>query len=299
MHNGDFGPVLTAMVTPFDRTGRVDEQAVAGLVSHLLENGSDGIVVCGTTGESPTLTHEEKLLLFRLVRQAVGKRGAVLAGTGLGDTAGSIALTREAAALGADGALLVVPPYNRPSQEGLYRHFRAVAESVPELPCMLYNVPSRTARNLEAATTLRLARDVPGIVAIKEASGDLLQCTEILAGAPEGFTLYSGDDGVTLPLLALGATGVVSVTAHLAGRDVQAMCAAFRAGRHDEAARLHARMLPLVRACFPASTPSPAPVKTGLNLLGIPVGRLRLPLIETNEMETAAVRAALAACGLL
>src|SRR5690348_1819029 len=204
MKDGDFGQVLTAMVTPFTESGAVDEEGVVRLTEHLLNNGSDGIVVCGTTGESPTLSHDEKLGLFHLVKKTVGKRGSVIAGTGGNDTAASIALTREAAEIGVDGALLVVPPYNRPSQEGMYQHFRAIANSVPDLPCILYNVPGRTAQNMDAWTTARLAHDVNNIVAVKEASGNLVQCAEIVASAPQGFALYSGDDGLALPMLAVG-----------------------------------------------------------------------------------------------
>jgi len=299
MSEAVFGQVLTAMVTPFDAQGQVDEAATVRLVSHLLDNGSDGLVVCGTTGESPTLTHAEKLRLFRLVKEAVGERGSVVAGTGGNDTAASITLTKEAAEIGVDGALLVVPPYNKPSQEGLYQHFRAIAGSVPNLPCMLYNVPPRTAQNMDAATTVRLARDVPNILAIKEASGNLVQGAEIVATAPSGFAVYSGEDGLTLPLLAIGGVGVVSVTAHLVGKDMKAMHTAFFAGRTGEAACLNGRMLPIVRACFQPTTPSPAPLKAGLNMLGLQVGGLRLPLIEANEKECGVMRAALTDYGLL
>jgi len=292
------GTVLTAMVTPFDAQGRIDEAAVARVVDHLFENGTDGLVVCGTTGESPTLSHDEKLRMFALARQAARGRGPVIAGTGTFSTAESIRLSQEAEGLGVDGLLLVTPYYNRPSQEGLYRHFRAIAESV-RLPCMLYNVPSRTSVNLEAATVVRLARDAANIAAVKEASGSLLQVSEIIARAPEGFQVYSGEDGLVLPLLAVGGVGVVSVTAHLVGRDMQAMCRAFFAGDHREAARLHARMLPIVKACFQPTTPSPAPVKAGLNLLGVPVGGLRPPLVEASDSERALLRRALADYGLI
>ena len=299
MRAARFGQVLTAMVTPFDAQGQISEAGVIRVVEHLLANGSDGVVVAGTTGESPTLSHDEKLRLFRLVKETVGGRGTVIAGTGGNDTAASITLTKEAAELGVDGALLVVPPYSRPSQEGLYQHFRAIATSVPNLPCMLYNVPPRTAQNMEAATTVHLANDVPNIVATKEAAGNLVQCAEIYGGTKDDFSLYSGDDGMTLPLLAVGGVGVVSVTAHLVGRDIKAMHAAFFAGQLDEAAQLNAKTLAMVRACFQPSAPSPAPLKAALNLLGLEVGSLRLPLVEANEKEKGVVRAALADYGLL
>ncbi len=299
MADAIFGQVLTAMITPFDAQGRIDEKAVERVTEHLLSNGSDGIVVCGTTGESPTLSHEEKLRLFRLVKQVVGKRGTVIAGTGGNDTAASITLSREAADTGVDGILLVVPPYNKPSQEGLYRHFRAIAESVSGLPCMLYNVPPRTAQNMEAATTARLANDVSNIVATKEAAGNLVQCAEIVAHSPASFAIYSGDDGMALPLLAVGGVGVVSVTAHLVGKDMKAMHTAYFAGDRAEAIRLNCKMLPILKVCFQATTPSPVPLKAALNMMGMDVGGVRLPLVEANANERETVRAALAEYGLL
>jgi 4-hydroxy-tetrahydrodipicolinate synthase len=294
----DWGQVITAMATPFDSEGRIDEAGVARLVDYLFENGSDGLVVCGTTGESPTLSHDEKLQMFRLAKDAARGRGPVLAGTGSNDTAASIELSREAAALGVNGLLAVTPYYNKPSQEGLYRHFRAIADSV-SIPVMLYNVPPRTSLNMEAATVLRLARDVKNITAVKEASSNLVQVSEIAAGAPDGFTLYSGEDGIVLPTLAVGGIGVVSVTSHVVGRDLKAMCRAFFAGDLREATRLHAKMLPMVRAIFQPTTPSPAPVKAALNLLGVSVGSVRLPLVNANDHETEIVRTALYSYGFL
>jgi len=299
MRTAIFGQVLTAMVTPFDAHNEIDGRAVLQLVEHLLANGSDGIVVCGTTGESPTLSHEEKLRLFRLVAEAVGGRGQVLAGTGGNNTADSIALTKEAASIGVDGALLVVPPYNKPSQEGLYQHFRAIAESVPGLRCMLYNVPSRTAQNMDSATTIRLANDVPNIVATKEAAGNLVQCAEIVGGTAQDFSLYSGDDAMTLPLLSVGGVGVVSVSSHIVGKDMKAMHTALFGGELEEAVQLNIKMLPIVRALFQATTPSPAPLKAALEMLGIRAGGLRLPLVGANEQERSLVRSALTAYGLL
>ena len=223
----------------------------------------------------------------------------MIAGTGGYDTAMSIELTREAAEIGVDAALVVVPFYNKPSQEGLYQHFRAIAQSASQLPCILYNVPPRTAHNMDSQTTVRLAHDVPNIVAIKEASGNLVQCAEIVSGAPSDFMVYCGDDAMTLPLLAIGGVGVISVTAHLVGQDMKAMHTAFFAGRLAEAAHLNGKMLPIVRACFQSTTPSPVPLKAGLNLLGLEVGGVRLPLVEANEKERGIVRAALADYGLL
>ncbi len=294
-----FGQVITAMVTPFHKDGKIDEAGVAVLVEHLLANGSDGIVVCGTTGESATLSNDEKLRLFRLVKQAAKGRGSVIAGTGSNDTSSSIALTTEAAELGLDAALLVVPPYNKPSQEGLYQHFSAIANAVPKLPCILYNVPPRTAQNLEPATCIRLAKDVVNIVAVKEASGNLVQCAEIAAGVPEDFAIYSGDDGLALPMLAIGGCGVISVTAHLVGRKMKAMHTAFFSGELRLAAKLNCEMLPVVRACFQSTTPSPVPLKSALNLLGLPGGSVRLPLVSATEAEHMKVRQMLLQQGLL
>lgn len=299
MERSDFGQVLTAMVTPFGADGSIDESGVERLVNYLLENGSDGIVVCGTTGESPTLTHEEKLRLFKIVKQIVGKRGSVIAGTGGNDTASTIALTMEAAEIGVDAALLVVPPYNKPSQEGLFQHFKAIAKSVPSLPCVLYNVPSRTAQNMDASTVVRLAKSIANIVAVKEASGNLIQVAEIVGNAPSGFAVYSGDDALTLPILAVGGIGVVSVSAHLVGRDMKQMHTAFFSGDLGEAVRLNCKMLNVVKALFQATTPSPAPLKAALNMLGVQVGGLRLPLVEANEREREIVRSALVEYKLL
>jgi 4-hydroxy-tetrahydrodipicolinate synthase len=286
------------MATPFDEKGQIDDAGVAGLVDHLFENGSDGIVVCGTTGESPTLSHDEKIHMFRLVKEVARGRGPVIAGTGTNDTAASIRLSREAVEIGVDALLLVTPYYNKPSQEGLFQHFRDIAASV-SIPAMLYNVPPRTSVNLEAPTCLRLAREVSNVLAVKEASGNLMQVSDIVAGAPSGFEVYSGDDGIVLPMLAVGAVGVVSVTSHLVGRDLQAMHTAFFGGSHAESARLHAKMLPVVRALFQPTIPSPSPLKAALNMMGVPVGRGRLPLVEPNERESEIVRATLRDYGLL
>lgn len=291
-----WGAVLTAMVTPFTESGELDEPAVPKLVEYLLSNGSDGLVVCGTTGEAPTLTMTEKRRMFELVKEAVKGRGAVIAGTGTNDTRDAIEMTRMATEVGVDGVLVVTPYYNKPSQEGLYRHFRSVAEATP-LPVMLYNVPGRTSVNLEAATVVRLAKDVPNIVALKEAGGNMMQITDTAAAVPPGFRIYSGEDGLTLPMLALGAYGVVSVTSHLVGKDLKAMIEAFQAGDHARAFELHARMLPIVRACFQPTTPSPVPLKAALNMLGVRVGPPRLPLVEATDREREVVRAALTGYG--
>jgi 4-hydroxy-tetrahydrodipicolinate synthase len=294
----NWGRVLTAMVTPFDQDGNIDVDGVNRVVEHLLAHGSDALVVCGTTGESPTLSNEEKIEMFRLVKAAVGGRGGVIAGVGSNDTAHSIHLAKEAEALGVDGLLTVAPYYNRPSQEGMYLHFRAIANAV-STPVMLYNVPPRTSSNIDASTVLRLARDIENIVAVKEASGNLVQVSEIVAGAPHGFRVYSGEDALTLPLLSIGGYGVVSVSSHLVGKDMQAMHCAYLQGNTAEAARIHLKMLPVVRALFQPTTPSPAPLKAAMEMIGVPSGGLRLPLSPCNEAERAIVSRALTEYGIL
>lgn len=291
----EFGRLLTAMLTPFHPDGTINDDAARKMALHLVETGSDGIVVTGTTGESPTLSTEEKLHLYRLVKETVGDRAAVIAGTGNYNTAESIELTREAEAIGVDGAMLVVPYYNNPPQEGLYQHFRAIAEKTA-LPIILYNIPARSPRNMEASTTIRLA-EIPNIVAIKEASGKLEQITEIIAKAPAGFRIYSGDDSATLPLMGLGGYGIISVAAHIVGREIKQMVEAFAAGRVQEAAELNARLLPLFQACF--CTSNPIPIKAAVTLLGIPAGGVRLPLIGADEKVIQTVKTEMQKLGLL
>ena len=284
-----FGQVITAMVTPMDRALAVDYDRAAALAKRLVEAGSDGLVVSGTTGEAPTLTDDEKIRLFRTVREAVGPRAKVIAGTGTYDTAHSIHLTREAERAGCDGVLLVNPYYNKPSQEGLYRHFKTVAEST-SLPVMLYNIQGRTSVNCEPATIARLA-EVPNIVAVKEASGSLDQMSQIRKLTRPEFLLYSGDDSLTLPLLAVGGTGVVSVASHLAGREIKAMIQAYQAGDVRQAQTLHFRLWPLFKVLF--ITTNPVPVKAALALSGFDVGGLRLPLVEATAKEREAIGAVL------
>ena len=291
----EFGRLLTAMITPFHPDESVNLEAAARVARHLVDTGSDGIVVTGTTGESPTLSTEEKLSLYRVVKQAVGDRAQVVAGTGNYNTRESIELTQEAERIGVDGAMLVVPYYNNPPQEGLYQHFRAIAEST-KLPIILYNIPARSPRNMEASTTLRLA-EIPNIVAIKEASGKLEQIAEIIGKAPAGFRLYSGDDSATLPLMSMGGYGIISVAAHLVGREIKQMVNAFAAGRPEEAAQLHARLLPLFQACF--CQPNPIPLKAGLNLMGLEAGGVRLPLVNADEKTTETIRGAMREFGLV
>lgn len=287
--NPRFGHVVTAMVTPFDEKLALDERQVKHLCDYLLSHGSDSLVVCGTTGESPTLSHEEKLAMFRLVREAAAS-AKVIAGTGTNNTADSIALTREAEEIGVDAALVVAPYYNKPSPEGLYQHFRAIALST-KLPVILYNVPARTITNIAASTVIRLAEDCSNIVAVKEASNDMGQIGEIAAGAPAGFEIYSGADESNLPILALGGVGAISVTSHAAGKDLKRMHEAFAAGDMKTARELHLKSLPLTRALF--SVPSPAPTKAALKMMGVlPNSKVRLPLVEPNDQERAAIEAA-------
>ena len=290
-----FGQVITAMVTPMDRALAVDYDRAAALAKRLVEAGSDGLVVSGTTGEAPTLTDDEKIRLFRTVREAVGPRAKVIAGTGTYDTAHSIHLTREAERAGCDGVLLVNPYYNKPSQEGLYRHFKTVAEST-SLPVMLYNIQGRTSVNCEPATIARLA-EVPNIVAVKEASGSLDQMSQIRKLTRPEFLLYSGDDSLTLPLLAVGGTGVVSVASHLAGREIKAMIQAFQAGDIRQAQTLHFRLWPLFKVLF--ITTNPVPVKAALALSGFDVGGLRLPLVDATAKEREAIGAVLKELALI
>ncbi|HEU5298831.1 MAG TPA: 4-hydroxy-tetrahydrodipicolinate synthase [bacterium] len=284
-----FGRVLTAMATPFDASGAVAWGEVTALARHLADNGSDGIVVAGTTGESPTLSDEEKLGLFKAVKEAVGGRVKVVAGTGTYDTKHSIKLSREAERAGADGLLLVNPYYNRPSQDGLYAHFRAIAEST-RLPVMLYNIPGRTGVNCAPETIARLA-EVPNIVAVKEATGNLDQASDIRRRTKDDFLIYSGDDSLTLPILAVGGAGVVSVASHLVGRDIQEMVKAYERGEVRSALQLHLRMLPLFKVLF--ITTNPVPLKAALVMSGFAVGTPRLPLVEATPKEKEQISAVL------
>lgn len=289
-----FGRLLTAMVTPFDEEGNVDYDQARKLALALLDSGSDGLVVSGTTGESPTLTRDEKLQLFAAVKSAVGRRGAVIAGTGSYNTQESIALCREAEAVGVDGCLLVVPYYNKPTQEGLVAHFTAIAGAT-RLPCIMYNVPSRTVTNLAAETVARLAR-VDNIVALKEAAGNFDQTTRIIDAVPASFLVYSGNDGDTLPMMALGGYGVISVASHLVGKQIKDMMDKFVAGANSEAAAIHRRLCPLVNALFLVS--NPIPLKYALNRVGFRVGKPRLPLTEPDAQTAAKIDSALKGCSI-
>jgi 4-hydroxy-tetrahydrodipicolinate synthase len=287
------GRLLTAMVTPFDATsGSVDLDQAKRLAAALLDSGTEGLVVCGTTGESPTLSNHEKLAMFEAALEVAHARGAtVIAGTTTYNTAESIEMSREAAHLGVDGILGTVPYYNNPPQEGLFQHFRAIARAV-DLPVILYNIPARSPRNMEASTTLRLAREVPNIVGVKEASANFKQIGEIIRDAPTGFRVWSGNDGDILTIMALGGYGVVSVAAHLVGDQIAELIAAFLAGDNRRAAEIHHRLMPLVDALFVTS--SPIPLKYALNRVGMPVGPTRLPLVPIDARSQASMDAALA-----
>jgi len=283
----DLGRLLTAMVTPFDEDGEVDYRQAKQLARTLLESGSQGLVLSGTTGESPTLTKDEKLRLFAEVKSVA--RHGVVANTGNYSTKASVELTREAERAGADAILAVVPYYNRPTQDGLYQHFKAISQST-SLPCILYNVPSRTVTSISADTVIRLSQ-IDNIVGIKEASGNLEQVAKIIQGAKKGFRVYSGNDSDTLPILALGGYGVISVASHLVGQQIARMIDSFLSARTDEAARSHRSLLPLVNSLFILS--NPIPVKYALNHLGFPVGKPRLPLTEPDEKSKSIIEEAL------
>jgi 4-hydroxy-tetrahydrodipicolinate synthase len=267
------------MVTPFAADGSVDLDLAARLALHLVEHGSDGLVLCGTTGESPTLSWQEQHEIFAAVKGAVGSRAALLAGSGSNCTAEAVEATREAASLGADGALVVVPYYNKPPQDGLEAHFRAVAQAAPGLPLMLYNIPGRTGTSLAPETTARLL-DCPNVVSFKAASGTTEEVSALRALCGDRLAIYSGDDALTLPMLAVGAVGVVSVASHIAGPQVSAMVKAFLAGDLAGALALHEQLLPLCKALF--CTTNPIPVKAALELSGWPVGAPRLPLLSAE-----------------
>jgi 4-hydroxy-tetrahydrodipicolinate synthase len=291
-----FGRVVTAMITPFKEDGGVNYAVAEQLAAYLVENGSDSIVVCGTTGESPTLTWDEEYELFQVVKKAVGSKAKAIAGTGSNSTREAIAATQKAAKIGLDGSLQVVPYYNKPPQEGLYQHFQAIAQSNPDLPLMLYNIPGRTGQNLQPETVARLA-EIPNIVAIKEASGNLDQTSQIRCLTAPEFQIYSGDDSLTLPMLAVGSTGVVSVASHLVGNQLQNMIQAFEAGKNQEATQIHLQLFPLFKALF--TTTNPIPVKRALKLQGWEVGSTRLPLCEPALEITQTLKNALEKLSLL
>jgi 4-hydroxy-tetrahydrodipicolinate synthase len=285
----ELGRLITAMVTPFDEEGGVDYEQMKRLSLALLDSGSDGLLVSGTTGERPTLTDEEQLKLFATVKETVGVKGTVMAGTGSNCTREGVNMTREAERVGVDAILLVVPYYNKPTQEGLYAHFKAIAQST-SLPCILYNVPSRTVTSLAPDTVVRLSQ-IDNIVGIKEASGNLGQIAKIIDSTGEDFLVYSGNDGDTFPIMAMGGYGVISVVSHLVGNQMQEMLQKLISGNMKDAAAIHHRLLPLIDALFVVS--NPIPVKYALNHVGFSVGSPRLPLTEPDEKSAAAIEATL------
>jgi 4-hydroxy-tetrahydrodipicolinate synthase len=287
-----FGRLLTAMVTPFASNGSLDLEQAKRLASALLDSGTEGLVVCGTPGESPTLSNHEKLALLEATVEVAHSRGApVIAGTTTYNTAESVEMSREAARLGVDGILGTVPYYNNPPQEGLFQHFREIARAV-DIPVILYNIPARSPRNMEASTTLRLAREVPNIIGVKEASANFKQIGEIIRDAPDGFRVWSGNDADIITIMALGGYGVVSVAAHLVGQQIAELIRASVAGENARAAEIHHRLMPLVDALFVTS--SPIPLKYALGRVGMPVGNPRLPLVSIDPKSQAIMDAALA-----
>ncbi|MGY0691613.1 4-hydroxy-tetrahydrodipicolinate synthase [Virgibacillus sp. FSP13] len=277
----NFGKVLTAMVTPFDSEGNIDYDQTSLLIDYLLSHGTEGLIIAGTTGESPTLSMEEKINFFSHVVKVVNKRVPVIAGTGSNNTAASIALTKEAETCGVDAVMLVAPYYNKPNQHGLFEHFKAIANET-SLPVMLYNIPGRSVVQISADTIIKLS-EVENIVSVKEASGDLDQIATIIENTGDDFTVYSGEDGLTLPMLSIGAEGVISVASHVIGDDMQKMVQAFYDGEVQNAAAIHRDILPIMNGLF--MSPSPVPVKEALKMNGIDVGSVRLPLVPLTEFE--------------
>lgn len=277
----NFGDMLTAMVTPFNENDELDFEATEKLVEHLIETGTDGLIIAGTTGESPTLTMDEQIELFKFVVKQVDGRIPVIAGAGSNNTKEAIHLTKNAESAGVDGIMTVVPYYNKPSQRGLYEHFKTIAEST-KLPIMLYNIPGRSSVNMSVDTIVELSK-IENIVSVKEASADLDAMADIIQRTDKDFSLYSGDDGLTLPILSIGGQGVVSVSAHVIGSEMKEMVTAFKEGNVTRAAELHRQLLPIMNALF--SAPSPTPVKAALEMIDIPVGHVRLPLVPLTEEE--------------
>lgn len=284
-HNAPFGRLITAMVTPFDAAGEVDYGQAQRLARAIIDGGGDGVVVTGTTGEAPTLSHEEKTRLYAAVREAIGKDGAVLAGTSTYNTRESVENSREAEKLGVDGLLLTVPYYNKPTQEGMYRHFEAIAAAV-DVPCVLYNIPGRTAINMAPETIIRAAHAIPNVIGVKEASGNLEAMAAIVEEAGPDFYVWSGDDSMTLPLLSVGGYGVICTCSNLVVRQMKPIIDHYVAGQVSEAAAQHRRLLPLMSALMTIAA-NPVPVKHAINKSGFAVGGVRLPLWDLDEAASA------------
>lgn len=289
-----FGKVITAMVTPFDGNLEVDFKSFEKLIEHLLENGTDTLLVCGTTGESPTLSDDEKLSLFKVAKDVAKDRAKVIAGTGSNSTEHSVRLSKQAQKIGVDGLLLVAPYYNKPTQEGLYRHFKTIAKAV-DIPAIVYNVPGRTSVNIAPETLARLS-EVENIAAVKDAAGNIDITSKTKALAPD-LTIYSGDDSMTLPMLSVGAEGVISVASHVVGKDIKEMIVSFEKGDIKKARNLHLKMFNIFKDLFIVT--NPIPVKEALNMIGVNVGGLRLPLCEADENTRQVLKEALKDYGLL
>ncbi|MBD1851572.1 4-hydroxy-tetrahydrodipicolinate synthase [Leptolyngbya sp. FACHB-711] len=292
----EFGRVLTAMITPFQEDGSVNYAVAEELAAYLVAHGTDTLVVCGTTGESPTLTWSEEHDLFQAVQNATSGKAKIIAGTGSNSTHEAVTATQKASKIGIDGTLQVVPYYNKPPQAGLYQHFKSIAEASPELPMILYNIPGRTGQNLLPETVARLA-EIPNIVAIKEASGNLDQVSQVRRLTSPDFLIYSGDDSLTMPILAVGGYGVVSVASHLVGSQIQQMIQAFEQGKVQVAAQMHLQLFPLFKALFTVT--NPIPVKAALRLQGWQVGSTRLPLAEDSTNFEMLLKTAMTDLGLL
>lgn len=279
-----FGRLITAMITPMNDDGSINYQLAADFAENLINNGSDALVVAGSTGEAATLSADEKLELFRVVAQRVNGRAKIIGGTGSNDTQSSINLTKQAASTGIDGVMLVGPYYNKPTQQGFYEHFKAVATAT-ELPVVLYNVPGRTSSNIAPVTVAKLANELPNVVALKEACGNLEQVIELMSVVPEDFIIYSGDDELTIPMMAIGAHGVISVVGNIAGNEMQEMIQAFLAKDITKAAKLQVHMHRLIKAMFMVTNPIPVKAAACLTTLNNQGGKLRLPLTPMSAAE--------------
>ena len=296
MTTAPFGRLLTAMVTPFGPDLEIDLNRAQELAVDLVKRGNDGLVISGTTGESPTLTKAEKSSLFTAVLEALDGSAPVIANVGNNNTADSVAFAKEAEQLGVDGLMAVVPYYNKPPQEGLYRHFKAIAEAV-EIPVIVYNIPGRSVINMDTSTTLRLAHDVPNIVGVKEASGKLDQIADIAAGAPDGFVVYAGDDEITLPLMALGGYGVIATIGNVAPEGMREIIDYMAAGEPVKALASHMKLQPLMKELF--ITTNPIMVKAALRVSGFDVGGVRLPLVDATDTQVASIERVMKAVGVL
>ena len=278
----DAGELITAMVTPFDKNRKVDYDKVEELAKHLVHNGSDAILIAGTTGESPTLTHEEELEILATVQRVVANKAKVIFGAGSNSTETAVKMSKLAEKEGAGAILSVVPYYNKPSQAGMIAHFSAIAEST-KLPIILYNIPSRTGANMEVATVVELANKYQNIVAIKQSFGDMDVVSELRMSCPEDFVIYSGDDSLTLPMLALGAHGVISVASHIVGSEIKTMIHNFKTDNYKVAKNMHMKLYPIFKQIFMA--PNPVPIKAALEKMGIIKDYVRLPLVELTDKQ--------------